>query len=231
MDLFVGATMQHTILCYGDSNTWGYVPTRTNEKSIERYPHNKRWPGVLQHLLGKDYYVIEEGLNSRTTNLDYAIPPNRNGKTYLPPCLYTHAPIDLVILALGGNDLKAYFNRKPEDIRDGLVELIDIIQTSQYGKCLQGAPEILILTPPIPLDIAENYIDENGISIFEGVIEKAKHLINLYEKTAKEKKCYFLDTSKVISPSSIDGLHFDEITHKKLAQIIYEKITEIFLER
>ena len=103
---------QKTILCYGDSNTWGFTPIDavipiTNKKiaPIKRYNRKEKWTGRLQKLLGENYYVIEEGLNGRTTNLNYHIPPDRNGKTYLPPCLYTHAPIDLVILALGTNDL------------------------------------------------------------------------------------------------------------------------------
>lgn len=222
--------MQRTILCYGDSNTWGYVPARTDNKNIliERYGRAKRWPGILQNLLGKNYYVVEEGLNGRTTNLDYAIPPNRNGKTYLPPCLYTHAPIDLVLLALGGNDLKAYFNRHPDDIRDGLVELIDIIQASKYGQHIQEAPEILIMTSPVPLSAAEKYTDEDGVVVFEGAAEKAKYLIDLYAAVSKEKRCHFLDISKTVFPSSLDGLHFDEVAHKKIAQMVSEKVIDIF---
>ena len=44
-----------TILCYGDSNTWGVIP-----KSIFRHPRSVRWPAVLQNLLGDDYEVISE---------------------------------------------------------------------------------------------------------------------------------------------------------------------------
>jgi lysophospholipase L1-like esterase len=92
--------MQRTILCYGDSNTWGYVPLPMAErtKGIKRYSKDERWTGIIQKELGSDYLIVEEGLNSRTTNLEYPFPPDRNGKTYLPPCLYSHAPIDLVIL-------------------------------------------------------------------------------------------------------------------------------------
>jgi len=172
--------------------------------------------------------VIEEGLNGRTTNLDYAIPPNRNGKTYLPPCLYTHAPIDLVILGLGGNDLKVYFNRSPEDIRDGLLELINIIQASSYGQRMQEAPKILIVGLPVPLKIAEEYTDDDGVLVFEGAIEKAKCLIDLYERAAHEKQCYFLNVSKTIFPSMIDGLHLDDVAHKKLAEMVCKKIVDIF---
>ena len=35
------------ILCYGDSNTWGYTP-----KTGKRYSKNQRWTGILQEMLG-----------------------------------------------------------------------------------------------------------------------------------------------------------------------------------
>ena len=54
-----------TILCYGDSNTWGYEPA-----TKERYSRAERWTGILQRELGADYYVVEEGLNGRTTVWD-----------------------------------------------------------------------------------------------------------------------------------------------------------------
>jgi lysophospholipase L1-like esterase len=85
-----------TILCYGDSNTWGYAPG-----TGKRYLRHERWTGVLQQLLGSNAVVIEEGLNGRTTTLDDPTKPFRNGKDYLIPCLDSHAPLDLVVLMLG----------------------------------------------------------------------------------------------------------------------------------
>ncbi len=101
------------ILCYGDSNTWGYIAGKFDMTTMymERYPRTIRWTGRLQKLLGDDFYVIEEGLNGRTTNLEGIDPPDRNGKTYLLPCLYTHSPLDLVVLMLGCNDLKNVYGR------------------------------------------------------------------------------------------------------------------------
>lgn len=225
---FKGSIMQRTILCYGDSNTWGYVPSNNPNAVKQRYSRNERWTGLLQKLLGENYYVVEEGLNSRTTNLDYQVPPDRNGKTYLAPCLYSHAPIDLVILGLGGNDLKIYFNRTAEKIRDGLSELVDIIQAStEYGSHLQNSPQILILSPLIISPIIEQFTDENGVHIFEGAIKKIESLLQLYSDLAKEKNCYFLDISKTIMASPIDGMHLDIDAHKKLAQLIFEKIKNI----
>jgi lysophospholipase L1-like esterase len=221
--------MTKTILCYGDSNTWGYIPQDYSSANIvmPRYQREERWPGCLQAKLGRNYYVIEEGLNSRTTNIDYHIPPDRNGKRYLAPCLYTHAPIDTVILALGGNDFKSYFNRSAEDIENGLAELVDIIQSSKYGSGMQGSPKILIIPPPIPHPVAETFKDENGILVFEGAIEKSKKLIKLYFDLANEKKCVFLDTSIDVIPSIIDGVHLDKENHEKLAALIANSISKM----
>ncbi len=217
---------QKTILCYGDSNTWGYIPMSDHSSTKARYARNERWPGILQELLGTDYYVIEEGLNSRTTNLDYAPPPDRNGKTYLPSCLYSHAPIDLVILALGGNDTKSYFNRSAEQIKDGMAELIDIVQTSKYGAELQSPPKILVTSPVIPLQIVESFVDENGTPFMLDAVNKSKAVSKLYAQLAKEKKCDYLDLS-IVKPSEIDGVHYDKMAHQQCAQLINKKIKEI----
>ena len=93
------------ILCFGDSNTWGYDPA-----TGERFDEQTRWTGVLQAALGGDYTVIEEGLNGRTTVWDDPIEGHKNGHEYLVPCLETHRPLDLVVLMLGTNDLKRRFS-------------------------------------------------------------------------------------------------------------------------
>lgn len=219
---------QKTILCYGDSNTWGFIPQSDHTLPKKRYPRAIRWPGALQALLGDDYHIIEEGLNSRTTNLDHAPPPDRNGKNYLPPCLYTHAPIDLVILALGGNDTKTYFNRTAEDIKNGLAELVDIIQSSKYGIDLTQAPKVLIITPAIPYAFIEEFEDENGVSFLQGAVKKSEQLISLYETLAQEKNCYYLDLSKEVLPSKIDGVHYDKSAHLKCAEMLAAKIQSVF---
>jgi lysophospholipase L1-like esterase len=54
-----------TVLCYGDSNTWGFRPD-----TKERFDEDTRWPGVLRNELGGGFRVVEEGLNGRTTVWD-----------------------------------------------------------------------------------------------------------------------------------------------------------------
>lgn len=211
-----------TILCYGDSNTWGFVPGSINFDTLymERYPRHKRWTGILQNLLGNNYNIIEEGLNGRTTNVDYKELYGRNGKTFLLPCLYTHSPLDLVILMLGLNDLKKEFNRSNQDINQGISELIEIIQQSKYGHDMQSPPKILLVSSPILVN--ETYSDD----MFSGAIVRAQQFAEDFKQIAEKHHCHFLDAAPHIQLSEIDGLHFDEKAHQIFAELLYSEINK-----
>ena len=71
-------TPMKNILCFGDSNTWGCVPLE-GPVPARRFPPATRWPGVLRRELGDGYWVVEEGLNGRTTVWDDPLEPHRNG--------------------------------------------------------------------------------------------------------------------------------------------------------
>ena len=86
--------MSGTIICYGDSNTYGYNP-----ENGFRYEYEERWTTILQKELKDSAIVIPEGLNGRTTSFEDELRPGRNGATYLDPCLHSHGPIDLVVLS------------------------------------------------------------------------------------------------------------------------------------
>ena len=103
-----------TVLCFGDSNTWGYSPVDGT-----RYPLDIRWTGVLQKSLGVDYRIIEEGLNGRTTFINEDERPLRSGSDVLQIILESHRPLDFVIIMLGTNDLKVEFNLSVEEIAQG----------------------------------------------------------------------------------------------------------------
>jgi len=201
-----------TILCYGDSNTWGYNP-----KQPGRYPKSIRWTTVLQKNLGSDFEVIAEGLNGRTTVWDDPIEGEyKNGKRYLLPCLHTHKPIDLVILFLGSNDLKHRFSVTPEEIAKGVEALVDIIRKSETGPDMQS-PQILVLIPP-PIKALPNFS-----SIFLEAVEKSKLFRQSYYEIL-EGKCHLLDTSTIIESSDIDGVHLDPESHKLLGKAVADYI-------
>jgi lysophospholipase L1-like esterase len=204
-----------TILCYGDSNTWGYNPTDAG-----RYPRDVRWTGVLARELGDGYHVIEEGLNGRTTVWDDPIEGYKNGHDYLIPCLETHRPIDLVVLMLGTNDLKVRFSVSAYDIANSVGVLVDVIHKSAAGPD-GGAPQVLLMAPPPVARLTE------FAEMFEGAVEKSRKLGEHYRRVAGERGCAFLDAGSVIVSSDLDGIHFDPPEHAKLGRAVAERVKEL----
>ncbi len=204
-----------TILCYGDSNTWGWDPITES-----RFDKDVRWPGVLRKALGDDYEVISEGLPGRTTVWTDPIEGHMSGKDYLIPCLHSHKPIDLVIILLGTNDLKHRFGVTAFDIAEGISHLVKMIQ--QSGSGLGGeSPQVLILTPP-PLEKLSKFAE-----MFTGGVEKSKNLSQQYQRVADLLACPYLDTSEHIVSSDVDGVHFDVSTHNTLGQVVAQKVKTI----
>jgi lysophospholipase L1-like esterase len=206
-----------TILCYGDSNTWGQKPDKSG-----RYPANVRWTGKLQDKIGDDYYVIEEGLNSRTTDLEYNKRPGRNGKEYLLPCISSHNPLDVVIIMLGTNDLKTVFDRNAIGIAEALRGLVQNVKENARNK--NGNTPKIILTSPILIDdtaplFSRFYTENFG---HEAVV-KSQNLANEVVRIAEETGCIFLDASTVAQPGE-DGLHLNEESHATLAALVADTV-------
>ena len=148
--------LPRTVLCYGDSNTYGHA---TVDRPDGRYAPDERWVGVLAKALGPEWIVIPEGLGGRTTVSDDPIEGvEKNGKTYLYPCLLSHRPLDVVVIMLGTNDLKARFNKTPWEIAAGVGVLVDIVKTAAAGRN-EGVPEILVVSPPPTCDSFPTYTE------------------------------------------------------------------------
>ena len=206
-----------TILCFGDSNTWGDPPG-----GLGRYEWGVRWPGRMQHVLGGEFRVIEEGLCGRTTAFDDPLWKQRNGLTFLPIALETHSPIDLLIIMLGTNDVKARFNHTPFTIGQGLAELV-----LEAKKSEPAIGEILVVAPP--------HVNRTGnletALAFEGAIPKSKELAQYYQYVSSQYGAKFFDASTVVTSSVIDGVHFDEENHRLLAEALATQVRGIFLPK
>lgn len=113
------------VLCFGDSNTYGYDPAGMRDGTAVRYAHDVRWCGVAQRDLGEGWHVIEEGLNGRTTVRDDMchLDTNLNGIRALPMLLEAHKPLDAIVIMLGTNDCKTVFSVGAADIADGAMAL------------------------------------------------------------------------------------------------------------
>ncbi len=198
------------IVAFGDSNTWGYDPA-----TGARFPRAQRWPSVLERELGTDFQLIAEGLNGRTTVHDDPIEPHRCGADALPSCIMSHMPLDLLIVALGCNDLKKRFSVSAFDIAEGAARLIAIARA--YGVSPGGgAPKILLVAPP-PLARLTAFAE-----MFEGGTEKSRLLGKRYGVVAKREGVGFLDAGAVIRCSDVDGIHYEADEHKRLGRATAE---------
>lgn len=187
-----------TILCYGDSVTWGFNPTDGS-----RFPFEQRWPGILQGALGSGYRVIEEGLSGRTVATDSWVLPNRDGRSMLGPILESHAPLDWVIILLGTNDCGPSLGRSVGDIAFGCATLLWIVQKSFAGPG-GTAPKMLLVSPP-PFGKFSPFMD----LFFRGGEATSRGLAAAYATVAKECGALFFDAASALPPGPVDGVHPD----------------------
>ena len=195
-----------TILCYGDSNTWGYDPA-----TATRFPLEKRWPSVLAKKLGPDFLVIPEGLNGRTTVWDDPIEVDKNGAAYLPPCLQSHKPLDLVIIMLGTNDLKGRFSVGAADIAAGACRLARLVRSSDAGID-NGAPAVLLVAPAPILEVGP------FTSMFAGGAEKSAGFSGEFKRLAGEANIPLLVAGDFIASSPLDGIHLSEEGQRRIGE-------------
>jgi lysophospholipase L1-like esterase len=208
-----------SVLCYGDSNTWGYA---TEPRPDGRYAPDERWPGVLRRELGADWLVVEEGLGGRTTvNDDPVEGLEKNGRTYLLPCLLSHRPLDVFVVMLGTVDLKARFNKTAWEIAAGVGALVNIARSAGVGPNA-APPAILVVCPPPTLTDLKQFSE-----LFVGAHEKSLGLAPHYEAMAAETGAHFLNAGEVVRSSPIDGFHLDPQAHLALGRRIAVEVRRI----
>jgi lysophospholipase L1-like esterase len=206
-------------LCFGDSNTYGQIP---GKGPLDRYGTEIRWPGAMRKHLGSKWLVIEEGLSGRTTLSDDPIEgAHKNGRTYLKPCIQSHAPLDLIILMLGTNDLKIRFNKPASEIAMAMGVLVYDIKELLSGPGGR-VPEIMIVAPaPVHKDLKE------WKTVFAGAYEKSRQLALEYEMIADSLEVHFFDAGSVVTCSKEDGFHLDAQAHEALGKAIAQEVEAI----
>lgn len=216
--------MKKRVLIFGDSNVWGYIPG-----SGERFPENVRWTGIVSQLLADGFVVAEDGINGRTTIFDDPHFECRNGKKSLGYTLAAQAPLDLVVLSLGTNDLKfvdALASCK------GMEELVRLLENAESCFSLPGGsrnfPDGLKLLIISPIHLYPQIHDLRPDSSLRNGYEESLKYAECYERLAKEHAAWFLDAAEFAQPSAVDCVHMDEAAHLSLGQAVAEKIMEIF---
>ena len=200
---------ERVVLCYGDSNTYGWIPGTGG-----RFPRDVRWPGVLAAELGDGWQVIEEGLGGRTTVFDDPILPGRNGRTYLEPCLLSHDPLDVVVLALGTNDLKVRMAASAADIARGIALLAEL--------ALTFTPKVLVLGVPQlgPLDDRDDEV--------AGAHEKAERMRPHVRTWTAQLGVELLELHELVSATDEDGFHLDAASHRTIGEAVARRVASMF---
>ena len=210
------------ILCFGDSNTWGFVPVPHGSPTT-RYPREQRWPHVMAAALGPHADVIEEALNGRTTDVDdpalaQVAGAGANGAAYLPVALASHLPLDLVVIMLGTNDVKPHLGRLAPRIALGAKKLLDAVRTLDGGVGTTYAnPKALLVCPP-PLGRLSPFFED----MFAGGHAKGAQMPALYEQIARNAGVGFLDAGQHVATDGVDGVHFSAETQRKLGLAVAE---------
>lgn len=204
------------VLCYGDSVSWGIIPG-----SRQRHAFERRWPGILQGLLGPKVRVIEECLNGRTTAWDDPFRPNRNGRELLLPVLHSHSPVDLVILFLGTNDLQAVYGVNAYASSLGAGALVDAIMACR-AEPMQTPPSVLLVSPTRIVRPCGTMAEK-----FRGAEEKSAEFSTWYRRVADERGCGFFNAADVVAPSEVDGVHWDEPQHQQFAASIHTHVANL----
>lgn len=215
---------QKSILCFGDSLTWGWIPVEQGSPTL-RYPFAQRWTGVMAAHLGDGYSIVEEGLSARTTSADDPNDPRLNGSQYLPSAIASHLPLDLVILLLGTNDTKPFFNRTPYDIAYGMSKLVGQVLTGGGGiGTPYPAPNCLVVAPPPLTPMPHPFFQ----GMFGGGHAKSAELGRQYRDMADFMKVDFLNAGDFIATDGCDGIHFTAQNNLDLGKAIAAKVREIF---
>ncbi|HAK46678.1 MAG TPA: hypothetical protein DCO79_12275 [Spirochaeta sp.] len=197
----------YRVLCYGDSNTWGYNPANGL-----RFSEGDRWPGVLRRNLGAGFEIIEDGKNGRRVLGDVAEFSSSLGR---------NNPLDVILIYLGVNDICFEKDVRVDDIIDGLAKMLEIVRQN-YLEIGDAAPEV-ILMGAVPVNEAQIKDCFYDIEV-EKVVRYSKGLRSL----ASRAGCGFIETGRIIESSSLDGIHLEAGEHKKLGLFVAD-YARIFL--
>ncbi len=212
--------MNRRILCFGDSNTYGY------ELDNGRFDDETRWTMRLQKLLGDGYRIVEEGFNGRTfIHDDPTEGGHKNGMTYLPPCLMSHNPLDLVVIMLGTNDTKSRFHMNAYTIAQCAQQMI--LLAKQYAVDHTGKPsKVLLVSPILVADDVEKRMF--GDTFGPDAARISKGFAREYHRVATLTGSEFLDAAKITDPWPQDGIHITREGQEVFARAMADKIRSIF---
>lgn len=212
------------IICYGDSNTYGYDPRCFLG---DRYPEERIWTTLLERMLNESLpapgatvapanagrpriEVINRGTNGRK------IPAGVWGYRYVESILEGLTAEDFLVIMLGSNDI--LMTDDPE--ADGPVEKMEALLKWLAER--ENCPRILLIAPAYP--------DPDGLeggSRAERYVAASIAMNQGYRKLAERYGIAFSDAASWGIETAFDGVHYTEEGHKVFAGHMAELFREI----
>ena len=179
------------VLIYGDSNVWGdtFVGPRVR--------YSDRWVNRLKRELRGKVHIIANGLSGRIAGDFCEAKPYKNGKQAFTKALQQAGNVDIVIIALGTNDLQQQYNRTAQAIIHDLTD---------YQKLAHGADVIYILPPAFSTG------EDSGPEFTEQSEAIRQEILRNKEALGEYIELPLIPLS--------DGIHFSAKGHRLLARIV-----------
>ena len=183
------------VACIGNSITDGYgIDMRTAYG----------YPAQLQQMLGKDYWVKNFGVSSRTM-LNKGDYPYMNEMAWRDALAFKP---DIVIIKLGTNDSKPENWQYGSEFKKDLKQMIDVLRSAD------NKPKIFLCTPIPAFKSTWNISDEVIVN----------NIIPIQKQVAKEYKLEVIDLHTLLANDGDkmvdDGIHPDQKGAHKMAEII-----------
>lgn len=191
-----------TVICFGDSNTWGFDPS-----TGKRYPADGRWVDILAELTGWD--TVNVGMNGRQiphTDAELAeltaLLDNAAAGQY-------QAPVELWIL-LGANDIQSNYGFTAEDVCARMKKLL--LELLWHEAVMNGTVSLRVLGP------AQTKV---GPWSDEHMVEELRRAGGLlYKLMCRELNIAYTDLGTTDIELAEDGDHFTPAGHKAVAELL-----------
>ena len=194
-------TVNRRILCFGDSNTYGYDP---RSYLGGRYPASVRWTALLKT---GGWEVANAGENGR------CIPRlEQDAKLLSKAALRTDS--EIVTIMLGSNDLL----QQPVPSAEVCAERMEWFLTALLQE-MRPSCQVLLAAPP-PMKLGAWVSDP-------GTLVESQRLAGCYKTLAQRLGIHFADAGNWGVELAFDGVHFSEQGHRAFADGIRKKLEQI----
>ena len=186
------------VLCFGDSNTYGYDP---RSYFGSRYDSQNRWVDLLAAKTG--WELLNAGQNGRE------IPRRTHELQQIRQLLNLSGPVDAMLIMLGDNDL----------LQGASVEAVTARMRTFLTQLPHTCGKIVLVSPP-PL--------KPGTWISSPqTLEDVRILSSCYQTLAEQLHIHFISTLDWNLELTFDGVHFSEKDHAQFSEKLFAALTEL----